>query len=121
MTTISTPSGTPTIIYNRDGLTVDAISGNGTTSGSATAMTRYCQHTVVSVTVTTNNTAVKLPTGAEIGDVVEVYNVAGFPLAPDVFPPSGETLVNSNTDISCTGGGAIFRKVTSTSWAFIIG
>lgn len=112
MTTILNGS---TIIYNRDGVTINTLAAQGGSSGGSTAnIVRYSSKTVVLLTLedSGNSYACNLPSGAEVGDEVEVYlntNAA----SPAVYPPSGETMYNGDTSSSFSR----YRKVSSNVWA----
>jgi hypothetical protein len=74
----------------------------------------------------THNIVVRLPTDAEIGDVVEVYRDPASPSdAPFVFPNVGESIgdkpVSDGSNVTAGVGvstlsGVVFRKVSSTLW-----
>ncbi len=130
MTTIIDPSGTPIPVYNRGGITIVEVTANGVTTGSATEVPAVSGHTVVLVTTTsspTDQSAVRLPSGAEIGDVVELYHVNNDAHII-VFPPTGERLGFRTTDESFImnagenpGAGAMFRKTKSDRWDGVYG
>lgn len=114
MTTVLNGS---TVTYNRDGVTVDSYTANGTNVGpSTTTIARSARHTVAVVTVPNgSNYACNLPSGAEVGDVVEVY----FTTSGWVFAPSGETFVLNGASAMGCDIGAAFRKVSSSVWGYI--
>lgn len=112
MTTILNGS---TVIYNRDGTTISTLSAQGNDgSGSSTAtIVRNSCETIVVLTTNATDYACNLPSGAEVGDIVEVY-------PSDVtnglaFTPSGEIFLDGSTSVAFNR--ARFRKVSSTKWA----
>jgi hypothetical protein len=114
MTTVVDPSGTPVPVFNRSGVTIVSVSATGTTQGAAAAISAASGQTIALVTISENNTAVKLPSTADIGDLVEVYAFGG---TVKVFPSSGETLNgNSNAQDVQDVYGRLFRKVSATAW-----
>jgi hypothetical protein len=119
MTTVVDPSGTPVPVYNRSGVTIVAITANNAgdpSQDNATAIPRHSGLTVALVTCPDNNNrAVKLPSDAEIGDVVEVYQMSSS--YPAVYAESGGAtigILNATDFINVSGG--IFRKVASGRW-----
>ena len=113
MTTVATPSGTPAPVYNRSGITIDTI----TAAATRTAITRYSGHTVVLVSNggSTSN-GVELPSGAEIGDVVEVL-VATYGQSCLLSAAAGDSL-NLGSPMFC-GAAVVVRKTTSTGWSVL--
>lgn len=127
MVTVVDPSGSPTIVYNRDGVTISSLTGGVSGSSSdAVAIVRYSQSTVVLVQTPNSNAspALSLPSDAEVGDVVEVYGLYNAAttgrVTPNVYPNSGETV---NFKFTSTDGIAYtfarFRKVAATEWVVI--
>lgn len=120
MTTVVDPLGTPSPIYNRNGVTIVNVAAGGSGQSDATPIPAVSGHTVA--LVGGSGGGVLLPSGSDIGDVVEVYIVP-----PDnearVFPASGETLnsgVQPNIALTVSLGG-YFRKTSSTNWQSIGG
>lgn len=117
MTTVLTPAGTPTVIYNRSGLTIDSITATGTVMASAAAIVRYTGHTVVLVsTPDSSNVGVVLPDDAEVGDVVEVHNIAPISQGMSVFVPSGQYMNDdlNGSRIHIVWG--LYRLTAAGSW-----
>jgi hypothetical protein len=138
MTTVVSPSSSPTPVYNRSGVTVVSVtagaqSGEQPVGNDGTPIPQYSGVTVA--LVTTANTApngssvVLLPSGAEIGDVVEVYLFSttdpNQPVQINLFPPVGESVgilptstgTNSSSNAPVQAGqGRIYRKVSSSNW-----
>lgn len=137
MTTIVDPVGTPSAIYNRSGTAVvsfapAAIDTSVSPIGdTATEIPRVSQTTIALVTAASDAFTVRLPTDAEVGDVVEVYYIPDSTSpgpAVVVFPPTGEQIAakavstGTNNAASVSAGfGSIFRKVTSAVWMYIGG
>ena len=111
MTTYSAPA--PAIISLDTN--IQEVMANGTTFGSATAIPYVGGWSVVSVTATDDprNQAVVLPSGAQIGDVVEIY-FSGY--TGKIFAPSGEMIGVSASVEQGPGGGKPYRKLTSAVW-----
>lgn len=126
MITVSDPNGTPIPIYNRDGVTIQTITGSGDSSMGATQVVAPSGYSVVIViTSDTPDRAFILPTTAEIGDVVEcypdpaTYDSGHLPLA---FPPSGETFRGgAQSSIQIAQFGGFFRKIAATDWLYFLG
>lgn len=115
MTTVVDPGGTPVLVYNRSGTTIVEVVGGST----PTPIPHVSCWTVALVTNTVGNDKVELPSNAEIGDVVEVYPIAGGPDG-EVALPSGDSFFTYGGSSSLPPeAGVIFRKVTSTKWAAI--
>lgn len=94
---------------------------SGGLSGSPGPISRDSQWTIVGVTTSIvggNEMAhVELPSGCDIGDVVEVHNDGALTsVNPQIVHPSGETFNNGAAVIS---GPRLFRKISSTVWGFI--
>lgn len=123
MTTVISPSSSPTVVFNRSGVSVVNVTASGTSQSTATAIPYFSGHTVALVTDTVSARGVVLPESAEIGDVVEVYPLnADSGVPPDVYPPAGESIglnsVNTRVSLSATSG-AIFRKISGAQWHYV--
>ncbi len=124
MTTITDPGGTPSVIYNRDGITIDTmVGGVSPAEADAVPIVSYGARTTVVLVSSPNgraDSAVSLPADSEIGDVVEMYGVYTTlvgRMRPSVWPHSGDTIATRVGGPSMAA--AIFRKVTSTDWAML--
>lgn len=120
MTTIVDPSGTPSVVYNKSGTTVVAVTAHGTDQTGAASIPRLSGVTVAVLSIPDDsNYAVKLPGDAEIGDVVEVYASSNF----NVFADVGSTIlgISSTAEVGpeTAGMGFRFRKVGSSSWGAV--
>jgi hypothetical protein len=106
-------------------------------SAGAAPIIRYGQHTIVLVSSASVAGAsivsdgihinlggavasgISLPTNAEIGDVVEIYQVGSNFNSTMLWPDAGETINGGITQsLSFAGGGTalILRKVAATDW-----
>lgn len=133
MTTVVDPSGTPAPVYNRSGTTLDDINAAGLVRTGATAIQAMSAHSVVVARtwvepggggpgIDIRHRAIVLPSGADIGDVVEVYPGTrnGFPSTNQpllVFPPSGDEInelgVNNPASVESH---TVIRKVGAAAW-----
>lgn len=123
MVTVSNPSGTPSIAYNRSGTTIVDVTAAGTTLAAATPIPSDSVVTVAVVTTAASNIAVSLPADADVGDIIEVCNIHGGQSQIYVFPDSSSTWVlystgDSQYAFACEYS-AVFRKIASTVWAVI--
>lgn len=145
MTTIINPGTSQTVVYNLSGTTIttmaaDVFSGDPTGNDGA-VVPSYSGTTVVVLYppitwLTSESLVATFPTNTEIGDVVEVYGTPGSFTSPllnpvfNIFPAVGESIgpqaisTGTNQDIGIqidTQHGAIFRKVSATSWQGTVG
>ncbi len=112
MATVLDPLGSPSIFYNRSGLTIQSVSAAGTTGSGATQLTLPTGHTTLLVTPSSSNTGVKLPVDGDtdVGDVIEVVdNSQSFQV---IVYDSGNNVV----DTIGNGHGVILRKVAASTW-----
>lgn len=112
MVTVTSPSSNPIPIYNRSGITIDTVIWGPQTSPSQ--IVRTSGHTCVVVLKSTgvDDQFVKLPSDAEVGDVVEVY----CDNAPLVVAPSSLISIIGNTNYNIWGGAGFYRLLSNTSW-----
>ena len=115
MTTILDPSGAPSIIFNRGGVTI-AIAEGPEVSGETSPLDIQCYS---QVTVVTGSGWLRLPSDAEVGDVVEIFtNVdSGVYLAV----PDGETMRGETISGGFPVQNSIFRKVSASNWMRMLG
>jgi hypothetical protein len=133
MTTVVDPAGTPVPVYNRSGTTIVSVSGGLRSEGigdEGTPIPRSSGYTVALAGMPDNTHNVfKLPSGAEIGDVVELHAIPATGVGQGVmlFPPNGESVnrqaASTGTNDNTVAGtsvtpdqGRVFRKVSSTNW-----
>lgn len=127
MTTTVDPFGTPSVTYNRSGVSIVSVAANGNTQATATEIPAASGHTVAIITGITDNQhlGVLLPSDAEIGDVVEIYiDPSTTGNSTTVYPPSGESIGKATADLSfgvSGNAGALFRKVSPTNWQVLAG
>jgi hypothetical protein len=92
------------------------MNAGGTSASDAAEIVTYSTVTVLLVTKPDNfDFAVKLPTDADIGDVIEIYYVSGSGQL-SVFAPDGGTLNALSPTVYLPVTYARFRKVSSTAW-----
>jgi len=127
MTTIVDPLGTPVPVYNRSGVAIVSVSATGMSGSDGASIPTVSGHTIVLLSCNigpiSNNIYAVLPSGTEIGDLLEVYSVDISQGIPLIVPASGETINSGHTDqISMNSGrGALFRKTSSTNWQVLWG
>ena len=87
----------------------------GGTSGAHATIARDSQWTIVAIdtSAASSHVYVDLPTGAEVGDVVEVHDLPGGSAA-QITPPPGETLAQGTPN-----GLRLFRKIDASLWSTI--
>lgn len=105
MTTVVDPLGTPQPVFNRSGTAIVSLNAD-VSPGPALPVVAGVLIALVAV-LSGGGQFVQLPSGADIGDVVEVYgNTANASWTVlSVMAPFGETI--------------IFRKVSATNWRTI--
>ena len=89
--------------------------GNPGESGTPTPIARDSQWTVVAFEASsTAEQFVELPSGCDVGDVVEIHAVPvdSFAGSFNVLPPSGEVFA-----VGEARAPGFFRKINSTTWA----
>ncbi len=112
MATVLDPLGSPSIFYNRSGLTIQSVAAAGTTGSGATQLILPTGHTTLMVTPSASNTGVKLPADAdtEVGDLIELNNVSQsfdvtlYDAGNNVVQPVGN------------GHSKIIRKIAANTW-----
>lgn len=101
-------------------MTIDSINagGNGGSGdrSSATQIVRYTEYTVVLVTTSANNFGVILPSNSEIGDAIEIHNVAPVSNAITVYAPSGQYLSDVLNGLRGSVVRGLFRLTEAGSW-----
>ena len=115
MVTVVDPLGTPVPVYNRSGVAIVQVSGGTTMSPGI--IPQVSGITVAIVTTSPGNDKVQLPSGAEIGDVVELVLSGGS--GSDTLAPAGEDFFPAGSNSIATNAATIMRKVTSTSWSAV--
>lgn len=114
MTTVIDPLSTPIPVYNRSGVAIVSVTSDN--ASTPAPIPTVSGTTVVLVTRGVNGGALALPTGRDIGDVVELYSADGSNNI-DIYPSSGETFLDgaSSRNINPVIGGYL-RKVGPTAW-----
>lgn len=119
MTTTVSPGSSPTVVYNRDGTTLDTLAATGDEGSGGAQIVRYTGTTVVLASTSSGETAVILPHDAEIGDVVEVLCV-GPSEALSVVPHSGDSFYGGVSAANFNpGAAALFRYVAANKWSIL--
>jgi hypothetical protein len=118
MTTVVDPLGTPSVTFNKSGVSIATIE----TDGSSWPLPSLPGETKVYLVSTTgSNIHPILPAGVDIGDVVEAVSLDGSP-GNDIGTASGESFVNivpSDRTLAPFTSSITVRKVSSTGWAII--
>lgn len=115
MKTVVNINQNPKVFDNDSTIAVINVNSAGTDQASATEIPKRSGHTVALVQVTANNSGVRLPSGASIGDVVEVHNDAGGFFPYNMYPATGESFFGRGPSVASLG--LIARKVGATVWA----
>lgn len=119
MMTVIDPSGTPTPVYNRDGVTLlGTITAAGNSQGTATSIPHFSCHTVFGLASGGAGTGVILPSSADVGDYFDFYSADG--VGAQIYPPVGGQFIPTssfavNDPVGLSQGR--IRKVSSTLWA----
>lgn len=123
MITVVDPGGTPVPVYNKGDQTVVQVNATGSNKGGAASWTRYSRHTILLATSTSDpgggdHQGVALPTNADIGDVVEIYNVTSSNLSINVYPGGSDTMNGGSGGMQAIqfNKGLLFRRITATDW-----
>ena len=123
MTTVIDPAGTPIPVFNKNGATMVNVTPNGTVRLGATEIPNLSGLTIALVDTDVSNTAVKLPSNGDIGDVIEVYCLNGSHdvkiYAPDSqYIGASATVVNGDTT-AIGFKAAVFRRIAIDRWAIL--
>lgn len=114
MRTVVNVDGNP-VVFNADRTVVIVqVNTAGSDQASATEIPRCSGHTVALATCTANASGVRLPSGAFIGDVVEVHQDSNSFSFPRAYPPIGETFFVGGPYLNIIG--MIARKISDTVW-----
>jgi hypothetical protein len=120
MVTVVDPNGTPAPVYTRSGTTIQDVTANGNGGGAPTPIVSVSGHSIVIADAfNPSNEDVELPSGAEVGDLVEVYAKTN---SLRVWAAAGDAIngtAGSVTNVEASATGRMFRKVSSTVWRFI--
>lgn len=100
--------------------TSGTITAGGTSPPSGTPVDIESGHPLIVAIVdpaSGGSGLVRLPSGAQIGDTVEVYTSSGTAY---VFAPESEDYLTSPGGAPVvSGNGMLFRKISETKWVFI--
>jgi hypothetical protein len=118
MMTVISPGSTPSIVYNRDGQTIDNIAAGGTNQATATPIVRYCWYTIVIVSGSGSPVpGIRLPDDSDIGDVIEIHGNGSCAL----WPESGGQIDSggANSEYAQQPMKVLLRRISSGNWATI--
>ena len=90
MKVVSISNGNPVVSESIDATLIAAIGAAGTDQSSATVVPRTTQTTVCVVHCTDPTTGVRLPSDADVGDIVELYADNPALATMLVYPPTSE-------------------------------
>lgn len=120
MTTVVDPTGTPSVTYNRSGITIIEVAASTNENSPGQMPSSLSGHTVALVSVPGSgvDNYVRLPDDCDVGDVVEAYCAGQGANALFVLLPVGDTVVQSNrADFRVvTDGSVVLMKVAPTKW-----
>ncbi|MGX1362576.1 hypothetical protein [Bradyrhizobium elkanii] len=89
-------------------------------STTGTTIPRDCGWMVAVLTPTDFGARVNLPSGAELGDMVEIHVLqSAFNPTVRVYAPSGETIDGLTNEDTTVRQGRIFRKVDTSLWVAV--
>lgn len=112
--TVIDPAGTPVLVFNRDGVTIDVITAAGTNQATATPITRHCGWTVVLISAS-GSAGVQLPGNAEIGDLVELHGTSGTG-GFLVWPAVGDQIMYGGANNADSGAHILYRYISANNW-----
>jgi hypothetical protein len=123
MTTVIDPLGSPTPVFNRSGRAIFSFAASGDTEMGAPSIPYVSGEMIVTILTTgaipTPDRAVKLPSGVDIGDTIELYSDG----AADLYPASGDSIDGVSSGVSVAISGiktTLLRKMSSNSWRIIL-
>jgi len=108
----------PTVIY---GTALVELEANGEGGTAPVEIPTSHGKLIVLLTTAENDRDAELPTGAALGDVVEIYVFpqSGTVYQGQIHPPSGETISGTGGGKDAGVKGSIFTKISSTNWVMI--
>ena len=115
MTTVVNPGGSPTVVFNLSGITVVSVA----TSASPVAIPYYSGVIIALITTSAEegDGEVILPSSAQVGDVVEIYNATPTVHAVNVDVPEGQSFLAGSVGTLSFAG--YFRMLPGGSWGVI--
>lgn len=116
MSTIISPSSSPTVVYADDGTTVDTLTVAGTTQATAAVITRFARNSVVTIVAGGSSTGVSLPSDSEVGDEVEIYNSLTSRVFGALVYGFGSELIDGSPANNGVNNAVKFRKISALDW-----
>lgn len=101
----------PTIIC---GSTIDSIAAAGTNQATATQINRYSKWDVILVSGV-NPEGVRLPSAAEVGDLIEIHCDSGF-TGLNIWPSSGDQIMYGGANNGDSATHVLYRYVSAGNW-----
>lgn len=111
MTTFVDPLGITATVAAKTGIVALSVSNSPVVD-----IPHDCGWMVAVLTGTTSNPKVALPSGAAVGDMVEVHLVSS-PTSVTVLAPTGETINGDSAAQVNVNWGRIFRKIGASVWS----
>lgn len=112
MKVFSVESNIPTLSKGHDATIIVDVASAGNNQGSATEIPRSSRITVARATLVNPGEGIRLPSNADIGDIVEIYADPAILL----YPPTGETFHTGTSSFAVQELRA--RKISATIWAW---
>lgn len=81
---------------------------------SPTLIPHVSGHTIVVCTLSSGNDTLELPSGAEVGDIVEIYSADAN--GGNVVHPAGESVAGNGGGDTSLNSPTLFRKLAPTLW-----
>lgn len=104
-------------VAKKTGYDIVSVTTTASTQNSAGGLLKGSGNKIVLATAASSDGAVTLPSGADVGDIIEVFNVSSNSL--DLFPHTGASLnqlnANAGTPVAANVSARAIR-VTNTSW-----
>lgn len=113
MKVFSVENGIPTASESVDATVVVDLNSAGNNQATATEIPRSSQITMTRVTLVNTGEGVRLPNGANVGDIVEIYSNPPVLL----YPPIGETFLDGSSGFGVRSLRAV--KISSSVWYWI--
>lgn len=115
MITVTNPSGTPSVTYNRDGKTIINVTAAGGGQSGAATFSTYSGWTVVIVTASAGGLGVILPNSADIGNIIELH-LTRTDAVMYAYSESGGQINSNGTNNGVSFKQATFTKVADNTW-----
>lgn len=115
MTTFVDPLGITATVSAKTGIVSLSVSNSPVVD-----IPHDCGWMVAVLTASSNNPHVALPSGAAVGDMVEVHYAQGsFSGNVNVEAPTGETINGNSAAQVSPSWGRIFRKIDTALWSAV--